>query len=199
MSKGPEKDTVWYEDEDPLDAKKKETDKVVERDIRRQKVFDLYFNRNNTQQQVAQVLGVHVQTIKNDIKAIRQDSARGEITLSMNERIGESLARRKVVVSETWYQYNTIKDPQRAIEKLKYLDMFRKACVDLDTFKMDVGLIPKAADRKEISITTDMAREMSLDELLNKQKTLVEEILGEQSVEEIITGKFKVSNDKNGS
>lgn len=203
MSKDETKDKVWYNEPD-LEAEDKKKEELEAKaissiDTRRQKVFDLYFNRNNTQQQVATILGVHVQTVKNDIKAIREAGAKREAEVSVDERIGEACQRKLAMIAEITYQYHAINDPSRGMEKLKYLEMLRKAIIDYDSFRMEVGLIPRAAERKEISVTTKMAREMSLDELYNRRNELVKDLLGEGSVEEILEDKVETSDDTTGN
>ena len=197
MSNDDTQDRAWFDVPDQDEEDKKAARKVTEIDTRRAKVFDLYFLRDNTQQQVATILGVHVQTVKNDIKAIRESGAARELETSVDERIGAACKRRLSIMSEIWYQYSSINDPDRGIEKLKYLEQFRRACKEYDEFRMDIGILPKAADRKEISITAKMAQEMSTEQLLLKRKELIEEVLGDEETigDALNAGKYKIKND----
>lgn len=170
----PEDKRVWFDEEDPTELAKAKAAKIGKIESRRSKVYDLYFFRNHTQQAIAKILTVHVQTVKNDIKALKAEAAHSVSDSTQKELVGEIIQRYKNIISEAWYNYNSLNDPKQSSVKFKYMELAKNTQKDLSAFMLEVGVIPKANSRGKSLVSDKDLDEMSDVELDNIEAEYIE-------------------------
>ena len=118
-------DEETFDKTSAIEEATKETDaRILKMEARRGQVADLFFYQRMTQQEIAKIFGVHVQTIKNDVKAIKASSTKELAEDSVQEIIAENISAYRRTIQEAFLNYNTITEPGRSTEKLKYLELF---------------------------------------------------------------------------
>lgn len=179
--KSDEDSKAWFEEEDPAEEEKKRTKKQLQIDARRRNVVELIFLRGHTQQEAANILDVHVQTIKRDVKAIREEEVKSLVDVSPDTAIVDGLRGYSKAVEEAWYKYNSISDSEknRAAEKQKYFELWQKAWKNLIDYKMEVGIIKKAPTESILDITDNNVKDMNIEELRGKEMELQNILNGE--------------------
>lgn len=164
-----DKDGAWFDEK--ADAVMSPEQKKIQ--LRRETVFELYYMRNMSQRAIANVVTCHYNTVGSDLKYIREHMAKKHGHGDVDVQIFETCERMQATMSELWMNYTAAK---KDIDKQRYLELFHKVQKDLAAFKLDVGLMPRAASRSKIEVIAKEVQEMSEAELLSQRDRLVQRI-----------------------
>ena len=159
----------WFDEK--ADSEMSPEQKKIE--LRRETVFELYYMRNMSQRAIAGVITCHYNTVSTDLKYIRDHMTKKHGGESPDTMIFETCERMQATMSELWMNYTAAK---KEIDKQRYLELFHKVQKDLAAFKLDVGLMPRAASRSKIEVIAREVRDMSESELLSQRDRLIKRI-----------------------
>ena len=165
----PDEKGAWF-DEKADSALSPEQKKI---ETRRELVFELYYMRNMSQRAIANIVTCHYNTVSTDLKYIRDHMAKKHGGETPDTMIFETCERMLSTMSELWLNYTAAK---KEIDKQRYLELFHKVQKDLAAFKLDVGLMPRAASRSKIEVIAKEVKEMSESELLSQRDRLIKRI-----------------------
>ena len=169
MAKKDKTDAMWFNEK--ADSESSPEQKKIQ--LRRETVFELYFMRNMSQRAIANIVSVHYNTVGSDLKYMRDHMAKKHGDVDADTTMHETAERMLATMSELWMNYTAAK---KEIDKQRYLELFHKVQKDLATFKLDVGLMPRAASRSKIEVIAKEVKEMSEAELLSQRDRLVNRI-----------------------
>lgn len=148
--------------------------KLLSKEERQIKVKEL-LRRGQPISLIAKYLDVSERTIRRDKQDIRQQMRQQAIEADPWEKIGDTIDFFEEIAEKAMYHF-TIEE--NASHKNGFLNTAMKARQEAARFQLETGTIPRASDKREISVQINgiNIEKMTTEELLEHKKTLLKKM-----------------------
>lgn len=137
---------LTHEDREQIAKKKRRPGKrsSEETEMRRRQVYELRM-AGLTQAQIAKACGVHLNTIQNDLKIMREEDGESQQKVDVNAEIGAHIRFLRRVSEEAMGDAATEGDKRKKAAALATALKARQQMIQL---QLDTGVLPKAQSRE---------------------------------------------------
>jgi DNA-binding transcriptional MerR regulator len=146
---------------------------------------------------IAKILRVSEKTVSRDLTKIYEERRSSAINLDPWEQIGETIEFFREVEEQS--MLNATASGKNPSHRNGFLNTAIKARIERAKFQLEVGVIPRAADRRLISVEINgkSVDKLTTDELIEYKKALLEKLSRNQLTDSVIEGELIRTENQN--